>query len=190
MTGDDVERQIRALVSLGGHDADRRERDRAVAFLLAHADEAHPRLLALLDPESGYVPVSVVNALPLFGREEAVPVLDKLMRGGAELISLSAGQALARHPHSAALEALVRGLEDSRDETKVAAIDGLMTRGDKSVCNALRKLLDEASYEVRYHAVKAAGNLGCLSSEMLRQIAANDVEQDIRELASSLIGPG
>jgi hypothetical protein len=54
VTDAEVEKQIRALLSTGGHEADRREHDRALAFLLAHADEAHPRLLALLDP-SGYV---------------------------------------------------------------------------------------------------------------------------------------
>ena len=188
MTSDEVEQRIQALVSLRGHEADRREHDRALAFLLAHADEAHPRLLALLNPQAGYIPVAVVNAIPLFGREEAVPVLEKLMSEGAELISVSAGQALGRHSHPAALEALLRGLEHSRDETKVAAADGLMTRGDTSACKALRKLLDHPSYEVRYHVVKAAGSLGCLDSETLRQIATNDTEQDIRELASSLIG--
>lgn len=188
MTSDELERQIRALVSPGGHEADLRDRDRALAFLLAHPDEAHPRLLAMLDPQ-GYVPVAVVNAIPLFGRAESVPVLDKLMREGAELISMSAGQALGRHPHPESLTTLLRGLAHERDETKVAALEGLTTRGDRSVCSALRPLLDHTSYEVRYHAVKAAALLGCLDAENLKQIAENDTEQDIRDLASSLMSP-
>ena len=187
---DEMERQIRALLSPGGHEADRRNHDRALAFLLEHADEAHPRLLALLDPKSGHVPVAAVNAIPMFGRAESVPVLEKLMREGAELISGSAGQALARHPRRESLEALLRGLEDARDETKVAAIDGLMTRGDKSVCDALHGAVDHPSYEVRYHAVKAAAKLGCLTSEKLKQIADNDSEHDIRTLALTLMSHG
>jgi HEAT repeat protein len=184
---DELKQQIRALVSPGGHEADLRDRDRALAFLLVHADEAHPRLLALLDPQAGFIPVAVVNAMPLFGRPESVPVLEKIMREGAELISMSAGQALARHPRPESLAALMRGLEANRDETKVAALDGLMTRGDKTVCPAVQQLLDHASYEVRYHAVNVAAHLGCLSSENLRHIAESDSEQDIRELASSLM---
>ena len=110
-------------------------------FLLAHADsEAHPRLLALIDP-SGYVPVAAVNALPLFERAESIPALERLMREGAELISMSAGQALGQHPLPEALEALL-AYDDNREETKVAAIDGLMTRGDKSVCKSLQTLLE------------------------------------------------
>lgn len=187
MMGDELEQQIRALVSPGGHEADQRDRDRALAYLLAHANEAHRRLLPLLDPQAGYIPVAVVNAMPLFGRPESVPVLEKLMREGAELISMSAGQALGRHPQPESLAALLRGLEDNRDETKVAALDGLMTRGDKSVCPAVQHMLDHSSYEVRYHAVNAAAHLGCLNSENLRHIAENDNEQDIRDLASTLI---
>lgn len=186
MTDDEVEKQMRALLSTRGHEADRREHDRALAFLLAHADQAHPRLLALLDP-SGYVPVAAVNALPLFGRAESVPVLETLMREGNDLISLSAGQALGRHPHPDARDALLRGLEDSREETKVGAIDGLMTRGDASVCRRLQRLLDHPGYEVRYHAVKAAARLGCLTADELKQIAEKDNEQDIRDLASTLM---
>lgn len=186
MTDDEVEKQIRALLSTRGHEAHRREHDRALGYLLAHADEAHPRLLALLDP-SGYVPVAAVNAIPLFGRAESVPVLERLMREGAELISMSAGQALGRHSLPAAREALLRGLEADREETKVAAIDGLMTRNDKSVCEALHPLVGHQNYEVRYHAVKAAAALGCLTAEELREIAANDSEEDIRDLAASLM---
>jgi len=186
VTDDELEQQLRALLSTRGHEADRREHDRALAFLLAHADEAHPRLLALLDP-AGYVPVAAVNALPLFGRAESIPVLERVMREGAQLISMSAGQALARHPLPDAREALLRGLEDNREETKVSAIDGLMTRGDKSACAVLQGLLGHASYELRYHAVRAAATLGCITAEKLKQIAENDSEQDIRELAASLM---
>jgi HEAT repeat protein len=112
------------------------------------------------------------------------------MREGAELIGMSAGQALGRHPLAEAREVLLRGLEDNREETKVSAIDGLTTRGDKSVCPALQGLLDHRSYEVRYHAVRAAATLGCITADDLKKIAENDSEQDIRDLAAGLISPG
>jgi len=187
MTGDELEQQIRALVSPGGHEADQRARARALGFLLEHADEAHPRLLALIEHPAGYIPVAVVNALPLFGMPESVPALERLMREGMELISMSAGQALAGHPRPESLDALLRGLADNRDVTKVAALDGLKTRGDKTSCSAVLSLLDHDSYEVRYHAVNAGAQLGCLDSEALRNIAENDSEKDIRELAASLM---
>jgi HEAT repeat protein len=186
---DEVDVQIQALLSPHGHEADRRAHDQALAFLLAHADEAHPRLLALLDPAQSYVPVAAVNSLPLFGRADSLPVLEKLMREGAELISMSAGQALGRHPHAEALPALLRGLKHDRDETKVSAADGLLTRGDNKACQALRKLLNDPGYEVRYHAINAAGKLGCLSQEDLGEIARDDGEADIRKLAATLAHP-
>lgn len=187
MSDDEVEAQIQALLSPHGHEADRRAHDRALAFLLAHPNQAHPRLLALLEPTQSYVPVAAVNSIPLFGRAESLPVLERLMREGAELISMSAGQALGRHPHPDALQALLRGLKHDRDETKVAAADGLLTRGDKAACQALRDLLSHTGYEVRYHVVNAAGKLGCLAREELARIAANDSERDIRKLASTLM---
>jgi len=187
MSDDEVEAQIRALLSPRGHEADRREHDRALAFLLAHPDKAHPRLLALLDPAQPYVPVAAVNSLPLFGRAESLPVLERLMREGAGLSSMSAGQALGRHPQPRALQALLRGLKHDRDETKAAAAEGLLTRGDKAACQALRALLNHPSYEVRYHVVNAAGKLGCLARDELARIAGTDGESDIRDLASSLL---
>lgn len=188
-TADEVDVQIQALLSPHGHEAERRAHDQALAFLLEHADEAHPRLLGFLDPAQPYVPVAVVNSLPLFGRADSVPVLEKLMREGADMISLSAGQALGRHPHAEALQALLRGLKHDRDETKVSAAEGLLTRGATKSCQALSELLNDPSYEVRYHVINSAGKLGCLSREDLGEIARNDSEADIRELAAKLMQP-
>lgn len=186
----EVELQIRALLSPHGHEADRRAHDQALAILLAHPEQAHARLLALLDPAQPFIPVAAVNAIPLFGKVESVPVLEKLMNQGADMISMSAGQALGRHPHPDAWAALVRGLTAEREETKVAAVDGLLTHGEKVDCEPLRKVLNDPGYEVRYHAINAAGKLGCLTKQELSQIAENDGERDIRDLATRLmLGP-
>lgn len=183
---DELERNMRRLLAPYGGPADRRAHDRALAYLLAHPDQAHPRLLALLDPAREVIPIAAINAIPLFGRAESIPVLEELLRHASDTTSLAAAQALAQHPLPGARLALLRGLRHPRVETVVAAIDGLLDRGDRSTCVALRTLLARPEYEVRYHAVQAAGRLGCLGAAELSAIAANDSEEDIRNLARQL----
>jgi len=158
----DVEHNVRMLLAPyrgGGHD---RDRERALAVLLDHPDEAHPRLLALLEEMGpGANPAPVIAALPLFGRAESVPALDRLLREGSEATAMSAAAALARHPLPAAGDALRAALRDDRAETAAAAADGLLERGDAAACPDLLAALEHPDREVRYRARQAADGLGC-----------------------------
>jgi HEAT repeat protein len=184
----DLELNIQTLLAPYGHAGNQRDRERALAYLLAHADEAHPRLLDLLDPASTCLnPVAVIDALPAFSRPESIPVLEKVMETATEAVSLNAGQALARHPHREAAEALTRGLRSQRSDAVISAADGLLTRGEKSSCAALIEAMVHSEREIRYRVLQAAGGLGCLTSAQLQHVAKNEPEQMIRDLAIKLL---
>ncbi|MBD1848163.1 HEAT repeat domain-containing protein [Cyanobacteria bacterium FACHB-63] len=182
---------IQCLLAPYGNSGNRRDRDRALQYLLDHADDAHPKLLALLEQvDTGTYLTPVVMALPYFGRSESIPVLEKVMQTASEALSLSAGEALAQHPLPTAMNALIRGLTQSHsNKTMIAAADGLMTRGDQSCCPLLLKMIYHPDREVRYHVLQAAGQLNCLSQQQLQSIADNDSEPVIRDLAIQLL-PG
>jgi len=186
----EMEENFRTLLSPFGSEPHRRARQRAINFLLAHADESHPRLLAALraNPTALDAP-SIIEVLPLFGREESVPLLEEIMSRGDEYASRSAGVALGQHPSPSALESLLRGLESHSNETLIAAADGLAARGDGSACEALRKLVRHHDAAVRYHVVRAAGKLGCLGPDELAALAETDPDADVRALAESLERP-
>lgn len=184
----ELELNIQALLAPYGDVGHLRDRERALAYLLAHADEAHPRLLGLLSPSSDCRNQdAVINALPSFAKPESIPVLEEVMQMAPEAISLSAGQALARHPDQAAAEALIRGLGSSRNDAVISSADGLLIRGEKSSCGPLMEIMDHPDREVRYRALQAAGGLGCLTKVQLQHLAANEPEQMIRDLAIKLL---
>ncbi len=138
VTGE-LERQLRVLLAPTGDVAYRRVRDEALAYLLAHADQAHPQLLALAaarDP----APL-VLLALPRFGLAESVPILERALRAADDPTTVVAAQALAEHPSPSARKVLERALADARDQVVVSAADGLAQRGDKNACAALRLAL-------------------------------------------------
>ena len=183
-----LERAIEDLQDPFGDEQHLRLQERAVLYLIEHAEDAHPRLLRLLEDNKAANPFAVVEALPRFGRPESVPVLENILRHGSESLSQAAGEALARHPLSGAQEVLLRALTDPRDATVIAAADGLMSRGNPQACGELVKVLEHRNPLVRYRVVQAAGVLGCLEEGELRRIGRDDSDEDIRELAVSLLG--
>lgn len=183
----EIDASIQRLLSPFGGAEHQTERERALAVLLAHPDQAHPRLLEILDQTaSGIPPTAVIAALPLFGRPESVPLLERIMRTASEPAILSAADALARHPHPSAGEALVRGLRDQRPEMVAAAANGLLTRGDRQACAALVAVLGHPDAEVRYHVLQAAAGLGCVPEERLTTIGNRDDSEMVRDLARRL----
>jgi HEAT repeat protein len=69
----------------------------------------------------------------------------------------------------------------------VAAADGLAARGDKAACTDLAAAMEHIDPRARYHAVQAAGRLGCLSRQQLEAIARDDRSEDIRVLAAEFL---
>jgi hypothetical protein len=61
-----------------------------------------------------------------------------------------------------------------------------MVRRDTRACSDLCKHLQHNDAVVRYHIIQAAGNLGCLSQEVLSDIARDDLDADIQRLAVRL----
>lgn len=125
---DDVLRYLNDLVSPFGGPEHQTRREQALAFLVAHADDAYPRLLAMIDAAAGTGPVAALRALPLFGRPDAVPVLAAVLRNGNEAIAGVAANALADHPDARAEDALVDALNDRREAVVEAATSALHTR--------------------------------------------------------------
>jgi len=179
--GDSIELHLRFLLDPFGDEPHLRQRERSVQYLLAHADESYHRLLRALqaNPTALNAP-AIIEVLPLFNREESIPVLEEIMLRGAEQVSGVAGQALGRHAGPAAREALLRGLGSSLQETAAAAADGLMVRGDSSVCSALKNHFAHVNRIVRYHVIQAAHKLGCLGRSEIEELKKSD--PDLRGL--------
>jgi len=184
VTDAELDAQLMLLESPLGGDPDVRERERAAAWLLAHPDVAHPALLALV--AGGRAGPAAVELLGRFGDPASVAPLAALV-GAAEPTGRAAAQALASHPAQAALDALSAALAAGGDGAPRAA-DALAARGDVGACPALRTAVGSADAVLRYHALQAAGALGCLPpDEELAVLAEADADADVRELARSLI---
>lgn len=181
----DLERNIGLLCSPFGGDAHAREREQAAQWLLAHADVAHARLVELLTTGTSTNPAAIAALLPRFGRDESVIVLARLLESESAALRHAAGQALAQHPSTAAKTALQQAMKSKQPAALVAAADGLMARGDPSVCDALRPTLAHADATVRYHALQAASRLGCATAAELARLA-KDADADVRALAVQL----
>lgn len=156
---DEVDRRIRQLLAGSADPAYGRMRAEALDYLLAHADEAHPRLLELATPTD---PAALVLlALPRFGRPESVPALERALRHAPDPTTVIAAQALAEHAAPSARAALERALGDSRDQVVASAADGLAQRGDRSSCEALREALDHPDPDVRERVREVMKALRC-----------------------------
>jgi HEAT repeat protein len=155
----EIDRRIDVLLTPSGDPQFQYYKREALAWLLAHADDAHPRLLALCE---GVEPPGVlIELLPQFGRAESVPVIERALRGASDPSTVVAAQALARHPHPSARETLERALGDRRDQVVASAADGLADRGDRAACPALAGARGHANAEVRGRIEKARRALGC-----------------------------
>jgi hypothetical protein len=180
----DVETQIMLLQSPFGGAPHVRERERAAAWLVSHADQAYPRLLAML--RDGSATPAVIEILPAFDRAESVPALEALL-GAADRTAFIAGQALARHTGAEASAALRRGVRRSEPDAAVAAAAGLEARRDAAACPDLIAGMRHADPRVRYQTTRAAIALGCLTRQQLQALSAPDVDDDIRAMASAAL---
>ncbi|HXJ86672.1 MAG TPA: HEAT repeat domain-containing protein [Candidatus Binatia bacterium] len=172
---DKIEFHLRFLLDPFGDAPHLRQRELSVEYLLAHADQAYPRLLQALraNPLALNAP-AIIEVLPRFGRADSVPILAQIMEAGAEQVSGVAGQALGRHPDPSAKTALLRGLQAQSPETVAAAADGLMVRGDRTVCVHLKAHFGHSSQVARYHVIQAAFKLGCLDSAEVGELKKAD----------------
>jgi HEAT repeat protein len=179
---DELDAYVQQLALPRGGAADRRASDVALRYLLAHADGAHPRLLARLGTTGQPNPVAIIAVLPSFGRVESVPVLADLLAHGRDTVRMAAADALARHPLPEAGVALARALQAAEPAVVAAAADGLRQRANPSACTALLSQLEQPDATARYALLRACRDLGCLDSTALHARVDNDPDPDIRAL--------
>jgi HEAT repeat protein len=151
---DEVDRELAILLRPSGDAGAGVMRREALDTLLEHADEAHPRLLALV--ASGAPPPLALMALAEFGRPESVPVLERLLHEADDPTTAVAAAALGEHPADEALRALEAALGEERTQVVLSSIMGLRERGDPRAAGALRALGDHGDPEVRERAAAAA----------------------------------
>jgi HEAT repeat protein len=156
----EVDREIRRLLAPSGDPQYARIRGEALGWLVAHADVAYPRLLALVDTAAP--PALAVLALPRFGRADSVPVLARLLSSADDATVVLVAGALAAHPAPEAFAALRAALRSPRDQVVASAADGLAERGDQAACPSLAAALAHPDPEVRARVGAAAQRLGCL----------------------------
>ena len=155
----EIDRQMQRLLAPSGDAQYRRARGEALDWLLAHAADAYPRLLAIVEtPEP---PALAVLALAQFQREDAVPVLERILHEAADPTVVVAGSALAQLRSASARVALERALRDTRDQVVASAADALGERGDADACGSLAAVLQHPNPDVRARIHNAAARLGC-----------------------------
>jgi HEAT repeat protein len=186
-TEQELQMHITFLMDPLGDAPNVRQRYRSMEWLVAHADLAYPRLLAMLkaNPTALDAP-SIIEALPHFGRADSIPVLEDSLNHGVASVSSSAGDALGRHPDPSARAALLRALASPRSETLIAAVDGLSRRADPSTCTELLPLLKTSDPVLRSSLIRATATLGCLSQQELGRYATSDPDEHVRTLAREL----
>lgn len=170
-----------------GDEPHRARHDEALKFLLQHAEHAHPRLLYFLKSHKALNPHAIIEALPYFGRPESIPLLKDILYMWHENLVDTAADALAQHPDNRAFVVLLDALSLPRDESVIAAADGLLTRGNSDACPELLKHLHHENPEVRFHVIQAAVELDCLDKEELKKIAENDPDDDIKNLIKDFV---
>jgi HEAT repeat protein len=181
---DKIEANIRLAVNRSGDSANLREREQAAHFLIEHADEAYPRLMELLQEKPGaWEAPRLIELLGYLRREESIPILQDLLLQGIEDVSRAAGRSLGVIAGAAASKALTEGLVASNTEIRIAAIEGIRVSKGETWCSAIAPALEDRDANLRYYAVNAAAELGCLDIKRLQNIAEHDEDAYVRQLA-------
>jgi HEAT repeat protein len=177
----DVAKHIDRLRLRAGSPPDLRERGRALAWLLDHADAAFPVALRRAEAEPG--DAVLLDLLGRFRRAEATPLL---LRAFADARTrLVAASGLGMSPDPGAHAALRRALDSSDPGEVFAALSGIGAGGDTAFCPDVRRQLGAADTDVRWTAVEVGARLGCLEEGELAALSADDPDADIRALAAA-----
>jgi HEAT repeat protein len=179
----ELELNLMFLKNWLGDDPDRRERRAAIEYLVQHADESYPRILAEIESRPFALDApALIQVLPMFGREDSVDLLERILSSGDDRVCRAAGEALGRHPSARALDALLLALESENRQTRIGAAIGLGRRGDDSVCETLARKTSVGDSVERYYIAQALAHIGCDEESVWKQLE-QDKEADIRALA-------
>lgn len=181
---DEIEMNIRMAVNPSGDLASLRERERAAQFLIAHVDDAYPRLVGLVreKPRAWEAP-RLIELIGRFERDECVPLLKNLLLQAIPDTSRAAGLALGAIGSASACRALTEGLNADDTEVRISAIEGGRVCGGEMWCSTIEPALTDRDANLRYYAVNAAAELGCLDVEHLKNLAKHDEDCYVRRLA-------
>jgi hypothetical protein len=179
--GDDPEvlRQLRSLHIRAGSAPDLRERDRAMAWLLAHAERSLP--VALARAEQAPLDAVLVDLLGRLRRPETTALLVRAFAD--ERLRPYAAAGLGQSPDPAARAALRRALASVDPGQVAAALAGLGASGDRALCADILPRLQAPDAEVRWMAVEVGSRLECLDRAALEEIARTDTDATVRALA-------
>jgi HEAT repeat protein len=131
---------------------------RAMLAYLNNSDDVNQRIFLL-------------RQLAVVGREESVPTLAKLLENDDSAIQQHALRALEKNSSPAAGRVLLEGLATAvQSSWRVALINALGARRDSSAVAALDRLLSDGDRNVSEAAAMALGNIG--STEAATALAA------------------
>jgi HEAT repeat protein len=137
----------------------------AMDWLVAHPEQARPRLAALVRAAADdQATRRAMEILARIGHSDDVAPLAAVLDLGRGSLSWAAAQALAVHPAVAARDALLAALEAPEEEVVSAAVVALGQRRDEVARAALEGLLDHPSAGVRFRVVRALAALGARGS--------------------------
>lgn len=181
-----IDVNIRIAVKPSGDPTSLRERDQAAAFLLDHAALAFPRLMKLFQEKSGsWEAPRLIELIGFFKLEESVPLLKDILLKGIPDMSRVAAKALGAMTMLRARQVLEEGFQSGIQEIRIAAIEGARISGDKSWCPIIESTLFDEDPNLRYYAVNAAAELGCLTASRLSALAEQDEDIHVRQLCAS-----
>jgi HEAT repeat protein len=181
---DPIELNIRKAAYPSGDPVHLKEREQAVRYLLAHADNAYAQIEQRIrdKPEAWETP-RLIEVLGRFGHPASIPLLESLLLSGIADTSRAAGRALGMIDDEAAKLGLAKGLQAESIEVRIAAVEGARIDGANSWCRAIEPLLAVSDANLRYYVINAAAELGCLNAERLRLLAEGDQNPNVRRLA-------
>jgi HEAT repeat protein len=162
----------------------------ATQWFVDHPDVSRPALDAIVRAgRDDIVTRRAIRALAAFQDVRDVPSISALLHGRAPGLVWVAAGALAGHPTSAALDALVEAVGDDDSDTAEAATSALGVRADASARPSLEDAAQHGTESVRYRAVLSLGQLGARdSAEVLRDVRAHDPSPSVREAAAQALG--
>jgi len=167
------------------------ERDRALTWLLEHADESRPALVELVRAAAPSAATrAALHVLGRMGHEPDVALLADVLARGDRSLTWDAAQALALHGAPAAMTALLENLRHADIDVGGAAAVALGVRGDERARPDLEALLDHPSETVRYRAVHALKRLGARpSAARLAARYATEPSEQVRRLIAEVTRP-
>ncbi len=147
-------------------------------------------LIARLEDETGSVCSDAAWALGKIGDAQAVQPLIELLGDEAWSVREVAARALGEIGDARAVAPLIAQLDDEEEVVRWAAASALGAIGDKRAVEPLIERLEDGDKYVRTVAALALGKIGAAAEEALqrlREVAAEDSDEDVRDVAQEVI---